>query len=67
MWILLEVGRLNSWRTLLNDPSKYEFYYILDDMITDKTKPRGHKKYTISCQNKIQTYQFNENNSNLEV
>ena len=30
----------------------------------DDSKPQGRQLHTVSCQNKVQTYQINENNSN---
>ena len=30
----------------------------------DGTRPRGRQLHTVSCQNKVQTYQFDENISN---
>ena len=34
---------------------------------TDERRPRGHQFHTVSCQKKVQTYQFDENISNLGV
>ena len=31
---------------------------------SDERRPRGHQFHTVSCQNKVQTYQFDEINSN---
>ena len=28
--------------------------------VADETKPRGHRFHTVSYQNKVQTYQFDE-------
>ena len=33
-------------------------------VVLDESRPRGRQLHTVSCQNKVQTYQFNENISN---
>ena len=39
----------------------------IQEVIYDESRPRGHQLHTVLCQNKVQTYQFDENISNWGV
>ena len=57
--------RVPEWREGADEGQRLGQHRIAEPY--EKRRLRGHRFHTVVCQNKVQTYQFNENISNWVV